>query len=542
MTTGYEGNKQMLGPDTHWTRRAARRLAIVAAASAVGAALFTLVNHTRAQDDHAGHDHGTPAGQEGGGGKRTGDDARRRYGIVVQEVGAGKLSDEISLSGEIRLNDDRVAHLAPRVGGVVREVRKTTGDRVDAGELLAVLESAELGEAKADYLAKLNEVGCCKILVPRLQAVHDNTLTLLKFLDGEPVRDSLRKFANLPMGGNRSKLVGSYSELLLSRRNYARERVLRDKQIAGEQGLLDAENALEKAEAHYVAERDSIAFEIQRDLSEALAELRRTEFELKQAERHLQFLGIEAEEIRHLAELVTGAPESDCPDSNCSDCRAANGPAEKAEREARKTATERQLTRYELTAPFAGMIIERDIALGEHVTGESDVFTIADLSTVWVDLRVHERHLSAIEERQTVTIQSRPGLPETQGIIDYVHPVIDPETRTALARVVLANAAHQLRPGTFVTALVTGDENEVGVVVDRDAVQYLGDQPVVFVDDVGKFKPREVILGSARNRLVEIVFGLEAGERIAVKNSSRLKAELAKQTAGAAGGCSSHAH
>lgn len=531
----------MLGTDIHRTRRAARPLAIAAAATAAGVALFTLANHAQAQDDHAGHDHGTNAGQEADGGKRTGDDARQRYGIVVQEVGAGKLSDEISLLGEIRLNGDRVAHLAPRVGGVVREVRKTTGDRVDAGELLAVLESAELGEAKADYLAKLNEVGCCKILVPRLQAVHDNTLTLLQFLERSPTREQIREFADLPMGGNRSRLIGSYSEVLLARRNHSRERTLREKQIASEQDLLVAENALEKAESHYMTQRDSLAFETERELAEALAGLRRAEFELKQAERHLHSLGTEAEEIRRLAELVPGPSEGACPNPDCADCRAANAPEAKAAREARRGQTEAGLTRHALTAPMSGMIIERHIALGEHVNLESGVFTIADLSSVWVDLRVHERDLTALVQGQEVTIRGRPGLPETRGTIDFVHPVVDPQTRTVLARVVLENPEGHLRPGTFVAAIVAAEESEADVVVDTDAVQYLKDQPVVFVDEDGEFRPREVILGETSGSMVEIVFGLQAGERVAVKNSFRLKAELARLAAGDAG-CGGHGH
>jgi len=539
MITRDEGDKQMLGLDTHRTGRTARRLAITAAASAVGIVLFTLANHARAGGGHA---HGPPAAHEQKAVNRSSEDTRRRYAIVVAEAGPGKLGADIVLPGEIRLNEDRVAHLAPRVGGVAQEIYKTVGDEVKVGERLALLESAELGEAKADYLAKLNEVGCCNALVPRLQAVHENTLTLLQFLDRSPTREQIREFADLPMGGNRSKLIGSYSEVLLGRRTHSRERTLREKEIASEQDLLVAENALEKAESHYAAERDSLAFETERELAEALAELRRAEFELKQAERHLHFLGIEAEEIRRLAELVTGPSEGACPNPDCADCRAANDPEAKAAREARKAQTQAGLTRHVLTAPMSGMIIERHIALGEHVNLESDIFTIADLSTVWVDLRAHERDLLALEQGQEVTIQGRPGLPETRGAIDFVHPVVDPETRTVLARVVLENPEGHLRPGTFVTAIVAGEESEADVVVDTDAVQYLGDKPVVFVDDGGEFKPREVILGEASGSMVEIVFGLQAGERVAVKNSFRLKAELAKQTAGAAGGCSSHAH
>ncbi|MBT3377181.1 MAG: efflux RND transporter periplasmic adaptor subunit [Lentisphaerae bacterium] len=524
---------------TYSAEKVAKRLALVSAVAVIGVAAFTLANQARAAGDHAGHSHGPDAACKPA---ATAKEAKKRHSIVVQVAGPGTLMEEIALPGEIKLNQDRVAHLAPRVVGIVREVGKTVGDEVTVGEPLAELDSAELGEAKAGYLAKLNEVGCCKILIPRLQEVHDNTLTLLAFLNGGPTREELRKFADLPMGGNRSKLIGSYSELLLSRKSHAREHSLYAKEIASEQDLLAAENALEKTEAHYMAERDSIAFEIRRGLAEAQAELRRAEFELKQAERHVQFLGVKAEDIQLLAELVNGASGSECTDPDCTDCRAANSPEAKAARAARRAETEGKLTKYVLAAPLTGMIIAKHIALGEHVSLDSDVFTIADLSTVWVDLRIHERHLSAVREGQEVTIQGRSGLPDARGTIGFIHPVIEPDTRAALARVILTNSGHRLRPGMFVTAIVAGEENEAAVVVKTDAVQYVGDSPVVFVEEGDQFKPREVILGNSRGGSVEIVFGLQAGERVAVKNSFRLKAELAKKTAGAAGGCASHAH
>jgi membrane fusion protein, heavy metal efflux system len=531
----------MLGMDIHRTRRVARRLAITVAIGAVGIALLTAANRAQTGGDHSGHDHGPPAAPEQGAANQPSDDIIRRHGIVVAEVGLGELGADIVLPGEIKLNEDRVAHLAPRIGGVAQEIYKTVGDEVKVGDRLALLESAELGEAKADYLAKLNEVGCCKVLVPRLQAVHQNTRTLLQFLDRSPTREQLREFADLPMGGNRSKLIGSYSEVLLARRNHSRERTLHEKEIASEQDLLGAENALGKAESHYTAERDTIAFETEIELAEALAELRRAEFELKQAERHLHFLGIGQEEIRYLAELVTGPSEGTCPDPDCADCRATDNPEAKAAREARKAQTEAGLTRHTLTAPTSGMIIERHIALGEHVNLESDVFTIAGLSTVWVDLRVHERDLPAVGKGQAVTIRGRPGLPETRGTVDFVHPIVDPETRTALARVVLENPEGRLRPGTFVTAIVAAAEEVAEIIVPKDAVQYTGDQPVVFVEEGGEFKLREIILGEASGSMVQIVFGLQAGERIAVKNSFRLKAELARLAAGDAA-CSSPGH
>ena len=78
---------------------------------------------------------------------------RKRFGIVVQTAGPGSLRNEVSLPGEIVFNEDRVVHVTPRVAGIAREVLKTVGDRVDAGEVMAVMDSRELADAKAEYLA-----------------------------------------------------------------------------------------------------------------------------------------------------------------------------------------------------------------------------------------------------------------------------------------------------------------------------------------------------------------------------------------------------
>ncbi len=112
------------------------------------------------EDGHAGHDHSADAQED----EHTGDEheeegmhltseQRERFGIVVRVAGPGRLRREVSLPGEIVFNEDRVVHVVPRVAGIVREVTKTVGDRVRAGEVLAVIDSRELADAKAGFLA-----------------------------------------------------------------------------------------------------------------------------------------------------------------------------------------------------------------------------------------------------------------------------------------------------------------------------------------------------------------------------------------------------
>ncbi|NLF18871.1 MAG: efflux RND transporter periplasmic adaptor subunit, partial [Lentisphaerae bacterium] len=193
-------------------------------------------------DDHAGHDHGAE-GHEDEGVVTLSDAERRNAGIVVAAAGPGDLATEVRLRGEIALNRDRVVHVIPLVAGVAREIRATEGDAVEAGQVLAVLDSSELAEAKLDYLTKVNEVLCCDLLVPRAKAVHDGTRRLLDFLTGNPPLDSLQAFDAGEAGENLKTLLGAYAELAQARQAFERERGLHQKEITSGQEYFAAKTA-----------------------------------------------------------------------------------------------------------------------------------------------------------------------------------------------------------------------------------------------------------------------------------------------------------
>ena len=108
--------------------------------------------------EHAEHDeHAAEEGEEGHGEEIVliSYAEMREFGVTLATAQSGTLNQYIELPGEIVLNSDRVAHVVPRVAGIAREVRATVGDRVEKGQLLAVLESRELADAKASYLAAI---------------------------------------------------------------------------------------------------------------------------------------------------------------------------------------------------------------------------------------------------------------------------------------------------------------------------------------------------------------------------------------------------
>ncbi len=502
-------------------------------------------------DEHAGHDHGSAdagddqsANRPGGGTVvRFSAEQRKEFGIGLATAGAGTLITEISLPGEIVLNADRVAHIVPLAPGIVQEVLKRVGDTVTAGEVMAWIESSELGEAKVHYLAKWAEVGCCAIDLSRAQEVHDNTTKLIEVLKTSPSMDALRAMDGVAMGENRSTLVAAHAEYAFAKAAYEREKPLLEKKVASEKDYQEAEATYKKADALYTATCDSVGFKVWRDLQEAKRVQQVREMELRGAERRLYVLGLRSEDVQVLAQLAQSrsslaGPEEACSDPNCKDC-AKHKPEGPAVRGPEPREVNVRLAWYPLLAPFDGIVIEKHLTLGEKPGDDSAVFTIVDLSSVWVDISVYQKDLPYVRKGQTVHI-SASGAPLTaEGTVAFLAPLVDEKTRTALARVVLENPNGEWRPGLFVIATIALGAERGAVVVPKTAVQRLEAGPVVFVDTNEGLEPTPVSLGRSDATRVEILAGLTPGQRYVARGAFELKAKIITSGLGAHAG---HGH
>ena len=197
-----------------------------------------------------------------------------------------------------------------------------------------------------------------------------------------------------------------------------------------------------------------------------------------------------------------------------------------------KIESNQSLTVYELRAPLAGTIIDRQVSLGEHVGEQKPLFIIADLSTVWVDFSVHRRDLKRVNVGDAVSIDAEDGGAPIESKISYVSPVGNSDTQSALARAVVGNADQRLRPGLFVTGRLLLGAKPVDIAVKSSALQTVDNKTVVFVRvDQKKFEMRDVEIGDRDPDHVEITFGLLEGDVYAAKNSFVIKAEMAKASA-----------
>ena len=188
---------------------------------------------------------------------------------------------------------------------------------------------------------------------------------------------------------------------------------------------------------------------------------------------------------------------------------------------------------FDIVAPFAGVVVGRDVSLGEMATPADTLLTLADLSRVWIELDVFERDLSRVRIGQpvSVTVTASPGR-TFPGRIVYLGQVLDPAKRTVRARVEIPNPDGALKPGMFATATIqVGGGGPPVAVLPQDAVQELEGRQVVFVpgEKPGEFRPVRVEVGETieGNRVV-IRSGLAPGSRVVIAGAFALRSELAK--------------
>ncbi|WP_027149533.1 efflux RND transporter periplasmic adaptor subunit [Methylobacter tundripaludum] len=186
------------------------------------------------------------------------------------------------------------------------------------------------------------------------------------------------------------------------------------------------------------------------------------------------------------------------------------------------------LNRYEIRAPFDGMVVEKHVALGEAVKEDASIFTISDLSSVWAEIIVSAKDLNVVQVGKKVTIKATALDSVASGTVSYVGSLLGEQTRTAKARVTLANPRMAWRPGLFITVEIVANEMKVPVAVSSDAIQTINDKPTIFIRVPGGFIAQPVTTGLSDGTVTEIVAGLKPGTEYAVNGSFVIKSEQGK--------------
>ena len=332
----------------------------------------------------------------------------REAGIEAQELKPQELPSQIKVNAVILANQDRFAHVSPRVPARITAVNVSVGDHVKAGQALASLDSLELGEAQAAWH----------------QAASDEAL---------------------------------------SRSEFERADSLHKDDVIAEKDFLRARTEYEKAKAQTRATME-----------------------------RLQMLGVTPSKAGAQGGSV-----------------------------------------FSLTAPFAGVVVEKQAVLGELAQPDKSVFAIADLSTVWIEASLFEKDLSRVRvgALATISVPAYAGA-EFKGKVSSIGSILDKDTRTVPVRITVANGDGRLKPQMFGTASIDGALASNVLVLPETAVVLLNGEATVFIDQDGDYEARPVQIGSRIGGNVVIENGLRAGEWVVRKGAFAIKAKLLKSQIG----------
>ena len=182
-------------------------------------------------------------------------------------------------------------------------------------------------------------------------------------------------------------------------------------------------------------------------------------------------------------------------------------------------------------SPISGVITAKEAVVGELSDPARSLYTVADLSLVWVLVDINEKDLAKVKKGQAaiITVGAFPDL-KLKGRITHIADLVDEATRTVKARVEVTNPGRKLKPEMFASVeLALPTDTPPILAVPEEALQELPGGKVLFVTGDGvEFEPRKVELGRLAGGLVEVVSGLKEGERYVAKGSFLLKSELQK--------------
>lgn len=177
--------------------------------------------------------------------------------------------------------------------------------------------------------------------------------------------------------------------------------------------------------------------------------------------------------------------------------------------------TGRPMRTVTLYAPVAGIVTDKKVVQGQAVQAGQELYTIADLTSVWIEAELREADAGGIAAGTpaSIALTAFPGRP-LEGRVSYVYPVLAGETRTIKARIALPNPGGRLKPGMFATVTLHTSSGSA-LTVSHSAVIQTGEKSIVFVEVApGKLIPRTVVVGRRGSNYVEIISGLSPGQRV----------------------------
>ncbi len=404
-----------------------------------------------------------------------------------------------TIPGRIRYDDTKHVDVKAPMDGILSEVLVTTGQYVENGQLLAVLRSPEIGQARAEILKRKKEREIADQVLQREISLAKNLQELSTMLDqGESVDAIESTFRNRAMGSYRQDVLSAYAQVQLS------TELLENVEPLANSGAIAGRTMRERQLERQVAEN---AFRTARDQATYAAHQAtlNAEAKLSDVDRQLNLAW-------QAVETLLGFKE---------------------DRETVNLSDEDALSRLEVRAPFAGTVEARGFAGNERVMRGDSLIVLANTDSLYVAASIRESDWSAVSlDQGTVLSVLVPALGDRvfEAQVRYCGREVQADTNSIPLVARIDNSEGLLRPGMFVRATIPIGESRNVLAVKPESVVQHENQSFVFVDmHGGSFKRIDVSTGHASDDWIEITKGLSQGQLVVSNGAFLLKSELLLQ-------------
>jgi membrane fusion protein, heavy metal efflux system len=286
------------------------------------------------------------------------------------------------------------------------------------------------------------------------------------------VGQELMHIEGLEVGEIKSKFIKAKAQLTFAEANYQRQKTLLEQQVGSQKSFLEAQSEYDKALAEFNAE-----------------------------DKRIHSIGLKDEDL--LKFVVHGSRETDTHVGGV----------------------------LPIKAPIAGIVVERNVVIGQLVDASTTAFRIVNTSTLWADGQVFEKDVPKLSGKPDVTLTVTAFPDEVfRGKIIYVSPVVDEHSRTITIRASIPNLHGRLKPQMFGELHVPIGGTTQGLIIPAESILQDNVETYVFIaTNDTTFERRDVSLGATCDSMVEVKAGVKRGERVVTKGSFQLKSELMKE-------------
>ncbi|WP_197356371.1 efflux RND transporter periplasmic adaptor subunit [Aureliella helgolandensis] len=419
--------------------------------------------------------------------------------VAVQEQAIQHMH---TVPGRLRYDQTKHVDVKAPMDGILAELVVTPGDHVAAGDLIAVLRSPEIGQARAEILKRQKERDIAQQVLQREMTLSENLNQVCEMLDQrKPVDEIETAFSNRALGSYRQEILSAYSNMQLADELIAKVRPLVDAGAVAGRAVLEREGERQLAETAFRTARDQATFAANQAMMKAEASVAQADRQLNLAWQSLETL-LGYKEDRDVVNLTS----------------------------------EDSLSRLEVRAPFAGSVESQGFAKNERVMRGDSLVVLANTDSLTVEASIRESDWSVVALQTDAEVSVMvPALNDRIFFakVRYFGREVQADTNSVPLVARIENEESLLRPGMFVRVTVPiGEARQVLAIKPESLLQH-ENQQFVFVDvGGGVFKRVDVSTGQASDDWVEITKGLSPGQLVVTSGAFLLKSEFLLQGEG----------